>query len=751
MTLLPLALVLAVAAQAPATLRTGAVSGALHEGGRGGTVVVLEEAPVGRPPRRYTAMMNGRGEYRVFGILPGRYRVFATTLRGSDDVPRWGIVEPIAHAQIEIRGGEDLGGADFVAPSWHRTVSGRVASSPETSPSIMLTLVSVTQPETPLWTRLVPAGSDFAIDGVLPGAYELRTSQRGDPVPLGTSFSVGATNVTGLRIGSDSTPPPAPRAAAPDPPAPTGPTGGVSGHVYDADTGQPLAGATVAAQTARSTKTDSDGRYTLAGVPAGSASVRVDDGLRWPGLTVPRDVAIETDRETRGVDFRVRLFGSISGRVVSEQGEPLAGVRVFAIRREYGNAAVQGQQLAHGALFHFIQAQAVTDDRGQYEFERLFAGRLYWVLAYRPRSTAGPASSRALAATYHPSGSSLETGLGISLRSGERREFVDVRMRSLPSFCADAVLTRDGQPAAVTYRVEEEDVARLEIIAGSPTTQPWRQSGMSGSDGRARVCGLAEGRHRLTAEVSGTLRRDAVGVAVFDVTDRDVNLGVVDVAAPIRLSGEMRWDPPPGDATERPLFRLNLASFPSVPVVADPQVPGTFSFTAFPGHYGLVASLNGGPSLHPFYVRDVQFGDASALEGGVRITGPGQALIVTLGADAGSIVVRVADSSGRPVPNAGVLVVADATGGGANAVIVRAGHADAQGLYRADGLAPGRYDVVAPDALPPFLVYRPSLELHVERSPEALEAISRARPRGARVTVPPSGSVAVTVTPVSLD
>lgn len=753
----------AVTGQTP---RAGAVSGRV-ETGRGGTVVVIEDVPAGATPRTFSAMVNGRGEFRVFGLPPGRYRLFATSLRGNDGSIHRGLIVPVSHAELIIKDGEDLEGADLIVPTESFTVSGRLADSPETAPSTLLTVVNVAQPSIRLWTQLVRAGTDFRIDGLLPGSYELLASRglTGAPASTGIRLIVDVGNLTGVRVGTDVAPAPENSSSrpAPVPAPPAGPVGSASGRVVDADTGAPLAGVDVAAQQGNSVKTDANGRYGLRGIPAGIAQVRVDDGLLWPGLTAPRDVAIVQDREATGIDFRVRLFGGISGRVLDEQGQALAGVRVLAIRREYGSAAAAGQQLAYGALSYFLAGQAVTDDRGRYEFERLFAGRQYWLLAHRPRPATAPGEAlpkgverpRTLAATYYPLSPSFETGQPILLRSQERLEFIDIQMRSLPSYCVDAALTRDGQPAAaIPFRVEEEDIARLEIIAGSPTTPAWRQSGISGADGRLRVCGVHDGRFRLTAEVASGLRRDAMGRTTFEVAGDDVVLAALEVARPFRIAGEVVWDVPPGPSAAAPQFRLSAASFPSVSIVVNPSVPGEFAFDAYAGQYGLILTGPKAPSYemeHPFYIKDIRLGGVSVMSGGLTVTGAGQKLLVTLGADAGSIATRVVDASGRPVAAAGVLILSDsAPDRGAPVVIVRAGFTNAEGLFAADGLPPGRYDVIAVEDLPPLILFRPATTMHIEHSPEALEAIARARQQGETIDVGPLSRTAVTLTSIAL-
>ena len=53
-------------------VRYGVISGQVP-GARGGAVVAYEKVPHGRIARVYRGTVDGAGEYRIFGIPPGRY------------------------------------------------------------------------------------------------------------------------------------------------------------------------------------------------------------------------------------------------------------------------------------------------------------------------------------------------------------------------------------------------------------------------------------------------------------------------------------------------------------------------------------------------------------------------------------------------------------------------------------------------------------------------------------------------------
>lgn len=193
-------------------------------------------------------------------------------------------------------------------------------------------------------------------------------------------------------------------------PPPTPATGVIAGRVVDGITGQPITGAIVtlvhrpgpgappqqgvtsgvtggAASRPRSVIVDVSGRYVFAGLPAGtydvtSAKRGYTDGafgrLRLDGGSQP--IVLASQERRSDADLRVWKYSSIAGTLVDEAGEPMVGIEVFALRREW----------IAGALRFNRGGAATTDDRGAFRIRQLRDGA-YLVVVPSVQSTV-PAS-----------------------------------------------------------------------------------------------------------------------------------------------------------------------------------------------------------------------------------------------------------------------------------------------------------------------------------------------------------------------
>ncbi|WP_394839466.1 carboxypeptidase regulatory-like domain-containing protein [Pendulispora rubella] len=259
---------------------------------------------------RATALTDAEGHFRISGLEPGRYKPEARSAH------RWGI----ARESVLLGVGES---SSEVIIEVHPAllVSGRVELADSKAPACSegsVDLVEVTTGE----RRGAKPDHDghVRIEGVLPGRYDVAITcpdaaleDSYPPITVATEDVTGAT----WNVKSGFT---------------------VQGKIVDA-TGQPVAGATVLAQTVgqgrdprarvawKDARSEKDGAFRLRGLAPATYRVHVDD----QGTTAMKEpLEVKVDRNIDGLRIVLPASGSIEGTVVDGTGAPVPKLRVEA-------------------------------------------------------------------------------------------------------------------------------------------------------------------------------------------------------------------------------------------------------------------------------------------------------------------------------------------------------------------------------------------------------------------------------------
>jgi hypothetical protein len=290
------------------------------EPGEFGRVIEVPEA------ERPQATSDPRGGFRLDGLAPGDYRLEAEATgyaRTELEHVRVPTREPL---EVALRPAGVLEG--FVVDA---------RGQPAAQAEVLVSGLKAQQLTT-------GEGGGFSVE-LEPGTYGV-SARRGeeaaaleDPLVL----SAGRT-VRGVRLV-------------------LGPGATLEGHVGARGSGAPVAGARVdVSPLGRNgdlgrVTTDAEGRFLLGGLPPGGYDVVA----RAPGFTplLRRGVMVGA-RERFTLELRLEATGTVEGRVLDTQGQPVMGIRVLAQPRQ---DALEEQAV-----------EARTDAEGHYQLEGLRSG-----------------------------------------------------------------------------------------------------------------------------------------------------------------------------------------------------------------------------------------------------------------------------------------------------------------------------------------------------------------------------------------
>jgi hypothetical protein len=244
--------------------------------------------------------------------------------------------------------------------------------------------------------------------------------------------------------------------------------------------------------------------------------------------------------------FRAELTpeGSIAGRVVDPEGQPVEGVKVRASKPR-------------------VSESRYTNDRGEFRIDRLPPGR--YELEAAPGRTVLPPEVRTDGTREEFLGDATYPGR-LELRPGGELAGVEIRLERARRVRVSGVLTgaAAGEMRIEAERVGDRDFTRPAIVKGG-TWEIWN---------------LTPGKYRVGARAgSAQSATEEIEVGATDVDGIELTL-----MEPFEISGRVEWDGPP-------MAQLALAApSPRRSAVVVRVLPdGSFHATARPERYTIAA------------------------------------------------------------------------------------------------------------------------------------------------------------------
>ncbi|MDP7473283.1 MAG: carboxypeptidase-like regulatory domain-containing protein [Vicinamibacterales bacterium] len=505
----------------------------------------------------------------------------------------------------------------------------------------------------------------------------------------------------------------------------------MTGVVVAADTGQPVRYAYLRVTSGelrgwRAAVTEANGRYRLEELPPGrytvtaskTGFVSVTFGQRRvlePGTPLEVGEGETLDE----IDLALPRGSVITGQVVDEVGEPLAGVGVRAMRHEYR----QGERrlAAVGAN--------TSDDRGQYRVYGLAPGTYYVSAVARFIDGGGQARGRfgrasqveqdmGYAPSYYPGITSAAQAMPLTVGLAQEMTGVSFGVQLVPTVrVAGLVLSPEGAPAtrsAVSF-----------VPDGGARGFGGGLDAQTQSDGTFTVRNVPPGRYLAVAR-SGGRRRENPLFAVQSITVAGSELSglTMMLSAGATISGSVVFESntlPPDDAlsrvriSTRPLQTLPFGTNGSIGVGAN----GIFRLTTVPmGAHLFQVDAPDPWLLKTIYVDGRDMTDAP-LELTPRVEIENVSVVLT--DQVSELSGLVSDGTGRPVSELTVLVFStDPELWRSQSRQVAVGRPDQNGHYQVRGLPAGEYYVVGVDGIEQGSWFDPAVLGRLNRNADRL-------------------------------
>jgi protocatechuate 3,4-dioxygenase beta subunit len=481
--------------------------------------------------------------------------------------------------------------------------------------------------------------------------------------------------------------------------------GTITGRAIDKSTGQPLKKVTISVRQAESSggprggrfnqpqavMTDADGHYTIqvdAGqyrlVASRNAYVRQAYGqkdARRPGTIL----TVAENQTLKDINFDMVPGGVIAGRVVDEDGEPMANVMVQVLRATYQDGERRLENAGNSAR---------SDDRGEYRLFGLPARRYYVSATRRGGFDGGPvmvdtgggatsvggAASEGYATTYYPGTTEMGSAAPIEVRAAEEQRLNFTMVPTRVFKVTGRVIDSDGKPA-------RQGMAMLISRTGGFASGPGGFSSVQ--DGRFEMRGVVPGSYYLIAgtrdEETHAARRD---VEVGDSDVENVNLTLSEGS---EIHGTVKFvdftgKPPDMNIMLQPKRSGMFFGMPGGMAKED----GTFVLkNVFPEDY-LTTVTNLPPDT---FIKSVKVGGDETVTSGFNGM-KGSTMEIVISGRAGKIEGTVTDADGKPFAGATVVLTSDRPIR-SRPTSVETTSTDQYGHFTFRGLRPANYQVGA--------------------------------------------------------
>jgi Carboxypeptidase regulatory-like domain len=299
----------------------------------------------------------------------------------------------------------------------------------------------------------------------------------------------------------------------------------VSGHVRRADTGEPVAKAIVtlhpqdqaSAQAGeRVVSTGADGAFALADVVPGVYAIEAErNGFIFRDDGHER-LTVRAGQDASNIELQLAPAAVISGVVLDQDGEPVQGLSVMALRLKYLRGGTP--QLSWGQ-------SAITDDQGKFRLYGTPEG-LYYVRTggrlERPMTSVplkrGPGRSLEYGDAWYPENAFDEYSEPLRVEAGADIRGIRILVKPEPTFRIAGRVEGDARGPRPT---EIRCARRLPftLTFGGPDTE-------IEADGSFKIENLAVGEYVLTAQAVSDGQLDYQGFAKVRIIDGDVRVNI---------------------------------------------------------------------------------------------------------------------------------------------------------------------------------------------------------------------------------
>lgn len=436
-------------------------------------------------------------------------------------------------------------------------------------------------------------------------------------------------------------------------------------------------------------------------------------------------LVITAGMEMKEVNLKLTPHAIVTGRILDDEGEPLANIMI----QVYRSIRMRGkQQLA-------TVGSGQSSDTGEFRIANLAPGR-YWLNATdrNRRMLTGEAPARntngkpeeELVTTCYPSSIDEAAARPIELTAGQTLNAIDIRMKRTPIFRVRGKV--EGPPPLRNYRV-----MLLPRERNQYSSAYFNNASMVKEDGSFEFGGAIPGAYEIAITPSNGLVR-ILGRSPVDVARDNIENIVVTVAPAISLRGQIRVDGEFAGTFSKTRIQLSTEGFMFSNPNATADEKGAFTVeNASPEKYR--PAINGLPQ--GLWLKSIQSGGTDILDAGIDLSsGASGPIEIVLGVGTGTITGSVMDSKKQPAGGLFVVLLPDPVNEH-RFDLLRSVPYNQSGQFTLINIPPGEYKLYAFDTNEPQSFLDPTL-------------IKPYKTRAHRITIKPGSTEQLSLTAITV-
>lgn len=481
-------------------------------------------------------------------------------------------------------------------------------------------------------------------------------------------------------------------------------SGQISGHVYRADTGVPIAKAIVTLEGVGNsmTQTDADGGYSFLKIGPGSYLVQVTRTGFISGYFVEEHtnsarsaVRLDAGQKLEKIDIRLGRAAIISEKMTDVDGDPVEGLKVYAIRPFYYEA---------GRLKEEELGESKTDDRGEYRLTGSRPGT-YFVRAGGSANNTGTVMKEDMwryHTAYYPGLPKLEEAQSIKVEAGSEVSAINLQVSSVSRNAYKIIGNVSGAsiPSQINLLAGDEIIEDVRVVRDRDWLKTFTISGVS--PGQYTIVARSLGEISYSPGPTGISTpqpiHGMVGFATVNVEDTDASVNIqmgeigelhgkiaLDSSVKTNFDGvNLDFDPESGIGAlmRRDAPNMIVGTAPNRAFTINYIMPGSYFFTVDDGQTNdFVKEVECGGrdyTLHPIEI-----------EVGTKL----EDCRVTVSADVGTIAGSVMDGD-MPVPELVVIAIPQSRAARRNPQYTNDVRTDSNGQFQLP-VIPGDYFLFA--------------------------------------------------------